>query len=260
MIFQWETSKFRLFLTILVLFLVGCTQQAGTIAPSPTIESIPVVNTQVPEPTETAPVLPSPTQEPTETQTPKPPPTSTNTAVPVLGFADDGISAWCLPEDAAINLVEDLQNPPAYARLANVVNRELEVNNLPSSACVILYHFNMAAPQGISLNVYDQNQDSPWLTTELVPLKDNPQVAAAVLTHSYITAPPFWNISYQFALKNSQGSELRSDKVNLHRWVPERCWNGNLPNVFTLTCPLQQDLHPWDTGYGTPMPTAPPED
>jgi hypothetical protein len=260
--FQWRSSRFRLITTILLLFIVGCAQQqTGIITSSPINGTKPVIDTPAPEPTDT-PVLPSPTQEPTVTLTltPTPLPTGTSTPMPVLGFVDDGISAWCLPEDTSIRTVENLLNPPVNARLANILNGELEVNNLPSSVCVFLYHFNMPAPQGITLEVYDQNLDSPWLTSELIPLKDNPQVAAVVLNHAYITAPPFWNIGYQFSVKDSQGSELRRDQVNLHRWVPERCWNGNLPNVFTLTCPLQQDLHPWDTGYGTPMPTAPPED
>lgn len=112
----------------------------------------------------------------------------------------------------------------------------------------------------MTLQVYEERAQKPWLTADLAPLEGKPETLAATLRHTYIAAPPLWDVSYQFVVADASGKELRRDQVNLHRWKPALCWNGRLPNVLTLRCPLPQDLHPWDPSYGTPIPTFPPED
>lgn len=241
-----------------VLLLSACS--AG--APA----AIPVTPTQPLEPTATAtPIPPSPTVSPTEippsltptaepSETP-PPPTATATPVPL---AAESISAWCLPEGASLVYAADPASPPDNARAAEYVNGALEVNNLPYSACVILYTFNAPAPEGLSMNIFDAGQEDPFLTAALTPVEGSPNQAAALVQHSYVVAPPYYDISYEFSLADAAGQEMRRDPVNLHRWKPALCWNGRYPSLKTGLCPLPQDLHPWDPGYLTPMPTFPP--
>jgi hypothetical protein len=172
----------------------------------------------------------------------------------------DSLSAWCIQEGVALSYISDPLKPLDNVRTGTIVNGALEVRNLPAGACVFIYSFNQPAPQGLKLQVFDSLNKEPWLTADLTPVQGQPQSAAVTLTHSYIVAPPAWEIHYQFALIDANGTELRRDPVNLHRWEPAICWNGQKPNVFTLRCPLQQDLHPWDPSYRTPFPTAVPED
>jgi hypothetical protein len=204
-----------------------------------------------PPPTE-APTL-APTETPTET--PLPP-----TATPLPELAAEGVQGWCLPEDATLAMTSDPLNPPASARLGQMGAAGLEIRNLPAFACVFTYTFNQTPPEGLALQVYEARGQKPWLTAELKPVEGSPNAVSATLRHTYIIAPPLWDVAYQFALVDASGKELRRDPVSLHRWTPELCWNGRKPNPLTLRCPLQQDLHPWDAGYGTPMPTAVPRE
>lgn len=186
-------------------------------------------------------------------QTPAPSPTQPL----ALAVAENGLSAWCLPEGDSLSPVSDPLNPPADAHLGALVNSALEIHNLPVIACVVAYTFNQAPPAGLKLEIFDQLNKTPWLTVDLTPVKDKPNSVAAVLRHSYIIAPPLWNVSYFFAVVDANGKELQRVAANLHRWTPWLCWNGRPPNPLTLRCPLAQDLHPWDPSYGTPVPTAP---
>jgi hypothetical protein len=108
--------------------------------------------------------------------------------------------------------------------------------------------------------VFDLSSPAPWLEAPLQPLAGRPQSAAVVLTHSYFVAPGWWDVTYKLALQGPAGNLLEPVPANLHRWKPEKCWNGNYPNINTLRCPLPEDLHPWDAGYGTPIPTRTPVD
>jgi hypothetical protein len=171
------------------------------------------------------------------------------------------VQGWCLPENTAVSLTADPLNPPATAKVGESSADGLVIRNLPGSACVFSYKLNAPAAEGLRLQVYELRPEgaagtaSPWLTADLAPVEGSPDTVAAVLRHSYIVAFPYWEVTYQFALVDANGSELRRDTVNLRRWESKPCWNGRLPNPLTLRCPLQQDLHPWDAGYGTPMPT-----
>lgn len=256
------TILIRLFLLAVLIFGAGCTQAAvpvttatfevkplpssTTLPPTLTLETLPPTWTATPEPTATATVLPSAT--------------ATNTPAPTFGPAADGISAWCLPEEADLLSTTDPANPPSFAKIAKWNGQSLEVNNLPSNGCVFLYTFNQNILDPLKLEVFAAGITGPFLTADLVPVPRNEKAAYAVLRHSYIITPPVWDISFTFVVSNSQGQKLRTDQVNLHRWVPKLCWNGRRPNPLTLRCPLPQDQHPWDPYYGTPMPTGEPEE
>ncbi|MBE0696742.1 MAG: hypothetical protein IH586_07450 [Anaerolineaceae bacterium] len=246
-------------LLALALSSVSCTQTVVTTSPTAAVQPLSPSSTSLP-PTQTPPPLPSPTPTlpPTASATFNPSPSITHTPVPTLGLVENGLSAWCLPEHGIFATDFDPAHPPADARIADWTGSTLEVRNLPSNGCVFVYTFNQPAPAGLTLEISDSSGSKPFLTANLVP-SANPDAVYAVLHHTMIIAPPFWNVGFTIALKNGTGAELRHDQVNLHRWVPKLCWNGQPPNVFTLRCPLAQDLHPWDPSYGTPMPTSPPK-
>ena len=232
-------------------------------APQPTAFPSPL-----PPATQTA--APTPTAEPTATATAAateeptavpPTATSTPTTAPTLGpAADNSLSGWCLPEGVSVDYIESPLTPYPDSRIGTAANGAFEVRNLPAAACTFVYTFNQPAPQGLTLAVYSGDSSEPWMTAPLEALEGQPESVSATLTHTYITAFPFWQTAYRFAVLDSAGAEVRSDPVNLYRWQPELCWNGQLPDLNTLRCPLQQDLHPWDAGYGTPFPTPKPSE
>jgi hypothetical protein len=167
---------------------------------------------------------------------------------------------WCLPEGAALPAAYSPLDPPANARLSAQNDDSLVMRNLPNEVCVVTYTAQGATADALKLHVYELGNATPWLTTDLQPVEGSPEVYAAVLRHTYIVAPPLWQISYEFAVADGAGAEQMRQRADLFRWEPTLCWNGRRPDPITLRCPLQQDLHPWDAGYGTPRPTAPPED
>jgi hypothetical protein len=217
----------------------------ATLAPSPTT---------APSPTSTA----APSSTPTATAATVP--TATETALPLLAPAADGLDAWCLLEGQPLALAADPAIPADGARLGEIVDGALEIRNLPVGACVFTYTFNQPPPDGLKLEIYERSQQTPWWTADLLPVEGSPNAVSTLLRHTYIVAPPLWEVSFEFVVRDAAGSELRRDLVNLRRWTPELCWNGRRPNPITLRCPLPQDLHPWDAGYGTPIPTFPPDD
>jgi hypothetical protein len=170
-----------------------------------------------------------------------------------------GISGWCLPENVLISAGSDPLNPPAVAQIGKIIDSALEIRNMPFSLCNFMYLYNQPAPTGLKLEIYDINQKKPWWTTELMPVNGNPNMVYAPLRHTYIVNPPLWNIGYEFVVRDTTGNELNHNRVNLHRWATGLCWQGTLPDPVTLYCPLQQDLHPWDPGYGKILPTVTPK-
>ncbi len=199
------------------------------------------------------------TAAPTFTATPLPPTaTPQPSATPNLALAQDGLSAWCLPQNVLVSAASDPLAPPAKAQIGKIENGALEIRNMPWSACVFLYTFNQPAPSGLTLEIYDLNQKTPWWKADLTPISSKPTTVYTLLRHTYIIDPPLWNVGYEFAVRDANGTELHRDRVNLHRWVTGLCWQGTYPDVRTLYCPPQQDLHPWDPGYGKKLPTVTP--
>lgn len=252
------TNTLPALLLMILAVLAGCTSAAPQSSPEIT-PTLPVAELASPTPSAVPPtdtLEPTATTEPTvtpvpPTETPAPSPT------PTLAVLEDGVSAWCLPQGVASPT--DLSVQPVNAVSGALVNGALEVNNLPYSNCVFTFTFNQPVPTGLKLQVFELNVTTLWLEKELTPLESNPNAAAVMLNHDYIVAPPLWDVSYEIAIVDASGTEQHRTVANLHRWKPELCWNGQLPNMNTLRCPLPQDLHPWDAGYGTPIPTFPPE-
>lgn len=254
---QSHTFPRLLALAILAVFAAACTQAAPTAAPT---AAQPTVAQPTAAPTEPATLAPTSTTAPTATTAPTDtpvPPTDTPepTVAPTLGTLEDGLSAWCLPTGMLSTLFTDPAAPPQNAVFGAASAQGFEINSLPQTACTFIYTFNQEVTPGMKLQVFGLDQAAPWLTADLVPVESAPDSAAAQLSHTYITQPPFWDVSYDFVVVGEDGSEIRRDRVNLHRWKPKLCWNGQLPNLNTMLCPEMQDLHPWDPSYETPFPT-----
>lgn len=246
-------------LLLSVLLVTACSSAATTVAPASLPTAAPTEAEQAAAPSATPLPTETPTQPPAPTETAVPPTdTPAPTAPPALALTGDGLSGWCLPENTLLTAASDPLTPAETAQLSKMVDGALEIRNLPWSACVFTYTFNQPAPAGLKLEVYEVGAKTPWLTSDLKPVDSKPEVVSTLLNHSYIIAPPFWEVSYEFALKDASGQEIARTPVNLYRWETALCFNGRPPNVNTLRCPLWQDLHPWDPGYGEILPTFTP--
>lgn len=270
---KFTVSTIRLLLALLIVIssaACASTTTPAVTAPTEPAASAPQADPATHTPAPTATQAAEPTTAPTATDQPPTAtvvPTATDTpteapmAEPTPGvIGASGLSAWCLPEEVSVTALQKPLEPPQTARIGEMVEGALEIRNLPVSACVFNYTFDQPAQEGLKLQVYEQRAKSPWLTADLLPVEGHPEMVMAILRHTYIVAPPLWNVSYTFTVVDSAGQELRRDAVNLHRWTPTLCWNGQPPNPITLRCPLAQDLHPWDPSYGTPVPTGQPEE
>jgi hypothetical protein len=186
-------------------------------------------------------------------------PTSTATAtqIPPLAVTSSGFNAWCIPETAPYSTIAWPMPTDAGTLQLGETGFELIY---PARACAFEFTFNQAAPAGIELRVYEikNNPAQPWLS---VPLQagSSANTAYAVLTHTYITNPPFWKISYRFSVESQDGSQQYwSNPILMKRnWMGRTCWNGKIQNPVTLACDAitYGDRHPTDWGYFLPTPT-----
>jgi hypothetical protein len=166
-----------------------------------------------------------------------------------------GLNMWCMPEGFNPAAQQDAPTTkPAAAKTSAIVNGIPEFQ-VPFSYCTFVYSMDKTLPEGTELQVLDSHK-AAWLKANLIPVADQANVYYAVLTHSYIINPPLWRVTYTFVVHTPDGNDLRSDQITFRKWIPKLCWNGGLPNVNTLTCVKQQDIHPWDLGYpDKPSPT-----
>lgn len=236
---------------MLLTLLAACTPAATpapTSAPAPT--DAPATATPLPPTAE-------PTIEPSATEVP-PTATPAATATPeiVATQVSGEVVAWCLPKDHAV-LTQADRDPaqiPADVAPGTLENGAYSLIT-PAQVCNMAFTLNNPVAPETILQVLDA-YNNIWLEIKLVASTTNPNVGVAVITHSYIVEPPFWEIVYPVRLLAPDGSEFWSGKINARRgWKPEPCWDGTLPNVSTLYCPKQQDLHPWDPAYTPVAPT-----
>lgn len=166
----------------------------------------------------------------------------------------EGLSIWCLPQ--GVSYVHDLSKLEKSEQAVEVSYTQDGFMLVgPLSACFLQLPA-AAAADGMQVAIFDQSNSAAWYTR---PLVAGTQGWIAPLTHSYLVNPPYWSLNYRLQLQNASGETVFSAPLHYERnWLAERCWNGNLPNPITLRCPLQQDLHPWDAGYGKPLPTLKP--
>lgn len=242
---RFSTKFLWVSLGILVFLLPAC-------SPAPTPVAAPTQ--QAVQPTvaiaNTATQPPTATTAPTATALPPTPtlvpPTSTPTPVP----ADEQVISWCIPKEQALYVKagDDPAAMPEKARAGKLSNGVIDVAT-PDLSCTFVFNLGTPLKDGTVLEVLD-GMDQVWLKKALIASPKNPNLSYVVLTHSYITDPPFWSMVYKVALKGADGTALWNGKLNVHSsWMPDKCWDGTMPNMKTLYCKKQQDLHPWDPAY-----------
>jgi len=249
-------SKPRLSLGIILILAVflfaSCSQAANTAQPPTPVEvevtrvvEETVIVTQMVEKIITAtplPTTPSASSEVNETAETASQPTNHSA----------GIDAWCLKTRPGVGEPPSFQIP--NKALAAEISDDGLILTSETASCTIVYTFDQAASEGMVLKVYDTRKD-PWINTPLTISPENPNQAAAVLVHPYVVNPPFWSVDYRFSLCDSQGNEIRSDKVTMKRgWIPKQCFDGSYPDPVTLMCPPLPEAHPWDPWYGFEQP------
>ncbi len=219
-----------LMLAIMATLLTAC----GSLPfAAPTATPLPPTSTPIP-PTATA-IPPTAPPQPTATSVP------TATPIPALAVVPEGVDSWCLPIDFGAH-VEGPNGPdsqPVGAR-PGIIEKDTGLLNLhiPAITCTVVYTFNQPMPAGIALSIYDYNQGS-FIQTPLLPSSTNPNKGYAVLNHPYIINPPFWWLNYIFILTNAEGAEVHRIEVQVFKSLPEKCWDGSLPDPVTLFCPIQ---------------------
>ena len=219
---------------ILVLLIISACSSIPT--PAPVVENIEVtrlvpqtvVVTQIMEIILTATSLP-PTETPLPTNSPTPEPVTNTTGTVEPGQVNpEGLSAWCFPE--GVLFPEKYIDANATKHEAGVeygfINGALEITNIPKTSCTFIYQLDQPVAAGTSLNIHDIGQKQPWLTSPLTTSAADPSKAFVTLTHAYIINPPGWDFSFDFVINGSDGSLIRTDRVNIHRWDPGVCWDG----------------------------------
>lgn len=248
MIARW---RLWLILVVLVLVLSACAPAAPAPQPTqpPAPTAVPAEPTAVPA---TATLAPTATLPPTATSLP---PTATVVPPTATAAVQTGLSAsWCILRDNAFNVKAAAPDVmPDGARPGVEANGSLTLLT-PSTTCTLVFSLPTAAIQGAVLEVLD-GSNAVWLKAPLQVSSSNPNQAYAVLKHSYVVEPPYWTIFYPMRLKGADGAELWKAQVEMrYYWQPEKCWDGTMPNIKTLACKKQQDLHPWDPAYTPPPP------
>ena len=184
------------------------------------------------------------------TNTPTPTPTLTQVSDAPL----EGMAIWCLPE--GITYPKD---PAEIQKNDQAIAIEYDAGYTfrgPYSACFIQLPLNNQY-EDATVAFFDISNSSSFYTQKFYKNGDG---LIAVVNHSYLVDAPYWQTHYRIEIQAEDGSVLFSAPLLYAReWQAERCWNGNMPNPVTYRCPLQQDLHPWDAGYGKPLPTLKPE-
>ncbi len=248
---------------ILISVLSACT-------PAPVVENIEVtrlvpqtvVVTQIMEIVLTATSLP-PTETPLPTSSPSPEIVfNTTETVQICQINPEGLNAWCFREGVLFpeKYIDANATMPEYADAYGFVSGALEIINIPKSSCTFIYNLDQPLAAGTTMNIHDIGQKKPWLTSQLIQSAADPNTAFVTTTHAFIVNPPGWDFSYDFVLNGPDGSLIRTDRVNIHRWDPGVCWDGVKPYWPSLLCREKQDSHPWDYGYTPPPPEVIEED
>lgn len=227
---------------ICLLILNACTAQTS-INPELTATPIP------PAETATQPAAspePSPTVEPTALPSATPEPTAT--PIPPLAMQPEGLSGWCMPVGEPNTANTNPEAKPASAVDVQIENGRVDVVG-EFTRCYFFAAFNQPFPPGARLNFLDGQSD--FYQAALQPMSADPKTGWALVNHTYLVNPPAWELSFRVEVAAADGSVFYDSLYHITRgWTPDKCWNGALPDPTTLKCPLRQDLHPWDQGYG----------
>jgi hypothetical protein len=236
-----------------VIFSLGVAACSAIAAPTPTAvpptDTVAATDTLVP--TDTA------TPEPTVTFTPSPTSTATSTPIPPLALADKGVAIWCLPEGASRLDVADVKTENAWE--GSLTSDGTLSVKVPSAACTMVFTFNQAISQGMKLQLLSSTTDQTvWLEAPVNVSTQNPVVGYAQLTHDYIVNPPFWQVTYPYAIVDGTGKSIASGQVNFYRPYSGLCWDGSTPvpvtNYCVVTDPREREPHPENPQYTMVVP------
>ena len=198
------------------------------------------VVTATSEPVTTTPEMATETSVGTAVGTPENVPTVENSstqAPPLVDTQAGGLTTWCMPmREAKLSETPTTSNIPPHAWASKQGSKFIE-QEIPATTCTFLFTFNQPVPKGTMMEIYEFNQKSPWYKKELTPATDNPNIAMVTIKHGMVVSPPFWDITYQFAVRAPDGTQLRMDAVHFWKVTPEPCWDGSLPNPVTMYCP-----------------------
>ncbi len=223
---------------LILMVLTACSPAAAPVATETLAPTEPPAPTQTTAPSATATLLPTETPQPTATLTPS------VTPLPELALLEDGLNVWCAPEAYAGWQITG-PDAPDYARVLTNANGRLQVG-IPSSFCVVAYHLNQPAPQGMQFYMY--SGESAFLKVPLQTAPDKADVLWTQVTQPYVNNPPYWEVTYKLALVSADGKELSSQDVTFAKPLPTPCQYGGLPDPVTLACavtdPLEIEPHP----------------
>ena len=224
-----------LILSILILMPV-CSVVSAINPPTATPTLEPPTETPTPSP---SPTLPPPTDTPEPTATSAP----TQEPLPPLAVVPDGVNPWCLTTRYFITHEDGPYGPasmPEKAR-AGTVNKQTSVISfpIPAVSCTLVLAFNQNAPAGMKLEVWDARPQEPFITYDMQINPNNPKEAYAVMTHTYIINPPKWWMDYTLVVVTKDGQEVFRNPIRVQKALPEKCWDGSLPDPVTLVCPIQ---------------------
>lgn len=232
-------NRFRNIVLISLVFalagiVMGCesnassTQEPADSQPPTEIPATPVPPTDTPLPIPTATEVPPPTSTPT------------NTPLPPLAIESDGFSAWCIPIDTLVSKEYEKEpwRMPEVAKPSYIRDDRPNLY-LPVVSCTFVYTFNQPVPAGSELQVFQGTDSEPWLSAELIPVPDNPNIAYAILTHPMIINPPVWVITYPMYIVSLDEPDLWAEEIIMRRWEPEPCWDGSWPDPVTMWCPIE---------------------
>jgi hypothetical protein len=226
---RWAT------LISLVLILAALLSGCGALPfAAPTATPIPPTATPIP-PTATA-VPPTATPLPTATSTP------TITPIPALALVPEGMDSWCLPIDFGV-YIDGPNGPdsmPAGARPGEVDKKTNVLNlHIPGVTCTVVYTFNQSMAPGTMLQIFDPVNKAPFFEEALTVSPTNPNKGYFIIKHPYVINPPFWWQDYTFVVTGPDGQELNRQAVHVFKSLPEKCWDGSLPDPVTLFCKIQ---------------------
>jgi hypothetical protein len=175
-------------------------------------------------------------------------------AAKVVDPLPEGMEFWCLPVD-----VPYVKDPAAVQKSDLAVDVKYGEDGFtlrgPFSVCYIQLPAESQYDDAV-ISFFDLSKGPAWYTCNL---SKNGTGLIAVLTHQYLVDPPFWRLHYSIEIQADDGPVLFFSPLLYDRkWKADLCWNGNMPDPVTFRCPLQLDLHPWDAGYGKPLPTVKP--
>lgn len=228
---RFSKSGIQALTSLLILsgLLAGC----GAPFAAPTETPLPPLPSPNP-PTATA-VPPTATPEPTATSTP------TITPIPALAVIPEGLDSWCLPIEFGVHTdgPNGPDSQPKGARPGAIDKKTgLLRMHIPAITCTFVYVFNQPMPLGTMLSVYDLDR-TPFLETPLTPAADNPNRGYVTLSHPFIINPPYWWQDFTFVVTSPDGKEILRTQVEVFKTLPDKCWDGSLPNPVTLFCPIE---------------------